>query len=287
MKVAMVEEMRQIDIVAGEKYGIPEIILMENAGRAVAGVVIEELAGVVDKTICVLAGPGNNGGDAFAAARHLANHGAQVKAFLIGDEEKITQSTALNRDICQKFGVAVQTLASDRDWEKFALLLKLADGVVDGLLGTGAKGPLHDPLPRVVAMVNEAARPVIAIDVPSGVDASNGTIRTDAIRADVTVTFGLPKAGHFFCPGASATGRLVVDDISLPQSLLNDPGILQEYFDDDSIRALLPPRPIDVHKGSCGRVLVVAGSDGMTGAAAMASEAALRIGAGVVTLATS
>ena len=148
MKVAMVEEMRQIDKLAGEKYGIPEAILMENAGRAVAGVVVDELAGVAGKTICVLAGAGNNGGDAFVAARHLANHGAQVKVFLVGDTDKLTKSAAQNRDICQKMGITVQTLAAERDWEKFALLLKLADVIVDGLLGTGVKGPLRNPSTR-------------------------------------------------------------------------------------------------------------------------------------------
>ncbi|MBQ7515549.1 MAG: NAD(P)H-hydrate dehydratase [Schwartzia sp.] len=287
MKVAMVEEMRQIDKLAGEKYGIPEAILMENAGRAVAGVVVDELAGVAGKTICVLAGAGNNGGDAFVAARHLANHGAQVKVFLVGDTDKLTKSAAQNRDICQKMGITVQTLAAERDWEKFALLLKLADVIVDGLLGTGVKGPLRNPFDKVIEMVNEAGRPVVAIDIPSGVDAGSGGVPTAAIKADVTVTFGLPKTGHFFCPGAANTGRLVVDDISLPQTLLTDRGILQEYFDDEYVRALLPSRPIDAHKGSCGRVLVVAGSNGMTGAAALASEAALRSGAGVVTLATA
>ncbi len=287
MKVAMVEEMRQIDKLAGEKFGIPETILMENAGRAAAGVVVEELAGVAGKTICVLAGPGNNGGDAFVAARHLANHGAQIKVFLVGSEEKLTKSAALNREICQKLGITVQSLATERDWEKFALILKLADAVVDGLLGTGIKGPLRDPFPKVIGMVNEAGRPVVAIDIPSGVNAGSGTIPSTAVKADVTVTFGLPKTGHFFCPGAAHCGRLVVDDISLPQTLLNDRGILQEYFEDEYVRSLLPPRPIDAHKGSCGRVLVVAGSPGMTGAAALASEAALRIGAGVVTLATA
>ncbi len=131
MKVAMVEEMRQIDKLAGEKFGIPETILMENAGRATAGVVIEELAGVTGKTICVLAGPGNNGGDAFVAARHLANHGAQIKVFQVGSEEKLTASAALNREICRKLGITVQALTTERDWEKFALILKLADAVVD------------------------------------------------------------------------------------------------------------------------------------------------------------
>ncbi len=287
MKVAMVEEMRQIDKLAGEKYGIPEMLLMENAGRAAAGVVIEEMSGVTRKTVCVLAGPGNNGGDAFVVARHLANHGAQIKVFQVGSEEKLTKSAALNREICLKMGIAVQTLTTERDWEKFALFLKLTDVVVDGLLGTGTKGPLRDPFPKVIRMVNEAGRPVVAIDIPSGVNAGSGGVPTDAIRADVTVTFGLPKTGHFFCPGAAYSGRLVVDDISLPQVLLTDRGILQEYFDDDYVRSLLPPRPIDAHKGSCGRVLVVAGSPGMTGAAALASEAALRAGAGLVTLATA
>lgn len=287
MKVSRVEEMRRIDELAAEKFGIPEILLMENAGRAVANVVVEELGGVAGKTICVLVGTGNNGGDALAAARHLMNRGAGVKLLMAGALNAKRKAALLNRDICERLGLSLQMLESERDWEKAGILLRLADGIVDGLLGTGTVGELRPPLLRLVRLVNEAPCPVIAIDVPSGVNADNGTVKDEAINAQVTVTFGLPKVGHFFCPGAACSGRLIVDDIGLPLALLTGQEICQVYLDQATARRLLLPRPMDAHKGSCGRILAVAGSRGMTGAAALASEAILRSGAGVATLAAA
>lgn len=287
MKISRVEEMRQIDKLATEKYGIPEAILMENAGRAVTSVVPEVLGDVAGRTICVLAGTGNNGGDAFVAARHLANRGANVKLVMAGEKEKLRKTAALNQEICVRLGLSVLTLENERDWEKLEILLRLADGVIDGLLGTGSSGELRPPLPRLIRMVNESGRPIIAIDVPSGVNADSGQTTGEAIQAQVTVTFGLPKTGHFFCPGAACAGRLVVDDISLPLALLTDKAIGQEYLDRNLAARLLLPRPMDAYKGSCGKILAVAGSRGMTGAAALTGEAILRAGAGIAVLAVA
>ena len=287
MKIAVADEMHRIDTAAAEKFGISEVILMENAGRAVTGVVTETLGEVAGRTVCILAGPGNNGGDALVAARHLFNRGAVVRLVLAGDIDKWSPAAALNYDICKKLGLSFQTLQTERDWEKLGLLLRLADGVVDGLLGTGMKGALREPLPRLISMVNDSGLPVVAIDVPSGVEADSGRVSEAAIKAQVTVTFGLPKTGHFFCPGAACAGRLVVDDISLPPTLLSDETIRQEYLDRNRARAMLLPRPLDAHKGSCGRILAVAGSRGMTGAAALCGEAILRAGAGIAVLAVA
>lgn len=287
MKIALAEEMRRIDTLATDQFGIPEEILMENAGRAVTGVVIETLGEVAGRTVCILAGPGNNGGDALAAARHLFNRGAVVRLVLAGDTENLSPAAALNYEICKKLGLSFQTLQTERDWEKLGILLRLADGVVDGLLGTGLKGALREPLPRLISMVNGSGLPVVAIDMPSGVEANSGRVNEAAIAAQVTVTFGLPKTGHFFCPGMACTGRLVVDDISLPPELLADENIHQEYLDRNRAQAMLLPRPLDAHKGSCGRILIVAGSRGMTGAAALCSAAVLRAGAGIAVLAVA
>lgn len=287
MKIAMAEEMRRIDVGATETFAISEAVLMENAGRAVAGVVAETLGEVAGRTICLLAGVGNNGGDAFVAARHLSNRGAIVKLVLAGEANKMSPTAALNYTICQRWGLSFQALQTERDWEKLGILLRLADGVVDGLLGTGLKGALRDPLPRLISMVNDSGLPVVAIDMPSGVEADSGRVNEVAIAAQVTVTFGLPKTGHFFCPGAACAGRLVVDDISLPPGLLADENIRQEYLDRNRAQAMLSPRPLDAHKGNCGRILAVAGSRGMIGAAALCSEAILRAGAGIAVLAVA
>ncbi len=288
MKIALVDEMRRIDKLAAETYGIDELLLMENAGRAAAdaltGLLGEEVHG---RTVCVLAGSGNNGGDAYAAARHLFSRGAKVAIYFVGNAEHLKPAAKNNLEICRKLGLPVRGLTQERDWEKLRIYLRLADGVLDGILGTGVKGPLRETEERLIRMVNEEARHVVSIDIPSGVDADTGMTHGAAILAETTASFGLPKTGLFFCPGAACAGKIVVDSISLPQALLEDKGILQEYLDDAAAQAILPSRPADAHKGTCGRVLVVAGSRGMTGAAAMAAKAVLRAGAGIATLAAA
>lgn len=285
MKIALAAEMKKIDKRAIEEYGVPEILLMENAGREVASAFEEYLGDVSGKRICVLAGSGNNGGDAFVAARHLMNRGAQISVFLVGSPAHLTKSAALNRDIIIKMGVAVHVLETERDWDKLQVTLRFVDGVVDGILGTGFQGSLREPVSRVVRMVNSHGKPVVAVDIPTGVEADTGNTAPEAIRADITVTFGLPKFGHMICPGETATGKLLVDDIGIPKALLDDEAIHQTYLDEATVAPILLPRPLDAHKGSCGRILVIAGSRGMTGAAALASRAALRSGAGIAVLA--
>lgn len=287
MKIALTEEMRRIDKMAAEMFGIDALLLMENAGRAAADALTGLLGEVQGRTVCVLAGSGNNGGDAYAAARHLFSRGAKLAIYTVGNAEHSSDATRKNLAICKKLGILVRPLTEEREWEKLRIYLRLSDGVLDGILGTGVKGPLRETEERLIRMVNEEARHVVAIDIPSGVDANTGTAHGAAIIAETTATFGLPKAGLFFCPGAACAGKIVVDPISLPQALLDDKSIMQEYMDDVSVRSLLPSRAADVHKGVCGRVLVVAGSRGMTGAAAMASTAVLRAGAGIATVATA
>ena len=287
MKIALVEEMRRIDKLAEETYGMDALLLMENAGRAAADALTGLLGEVQGRAVCVLAGSGNNGGDAYAAARHLLSRGAKVAIYAVGNTDHMSPATRKNLEICKRLGIPIRTLKEERDWEKLRIYLRLAEGVLDGVLGTGAKGPLRETEEKLIRMVNEEARHVVAVDVPSGVDADTGTTHGAAILAETTATFGLPKAGLFFCPGAACAGKIVVDAISLPQPLVEDKSILQEYLDDASAQALLPSRPADAHKGVCGRVLAVAGSRGMTGAAVMAATAALKAGAGIVTVATA
>ena len=285
MKIALADEMKKIDKRAIEEYGVPEILLMENAGREVASAFEEHLGGVAGKRICVLAGSGNNGGDAFVAARHLMNRGAQISIFLVGSPAHLTKSAALNRDIVIKMGLVVQVLETERDWDKLQVTLRFVDGVVDGIMGTGFQGELREPAARVVRMVNSHGKSVVAVDIPTGIEADTGRAVTEGIHADLTVTFGLPKFGHMICPGEMATGKLLVDGIGIPKALLEDDSICQTYLDEPTVAPILLPRPLDVHKGSCGRILVIAGSRGMTGAAALASLAVLRSGAGIAVLA--
>ena len=284
MKISLVKEMRDIDRQSIERYGIPEMVLMENAGHRVAEAAQEILGGAAERSVCVLAGSGNNGGDAFVAARHLANMGAKVKVFFIGNTSHLTKSTAANREIIQNMELELHSLEGDRSWDRLQVVLRFAEIIVDGILGTGFHGELRQDVLKLVKLVNAAGKPVISIDVPTGVEADTGRIGAAAIKSVCTVALGLSKPGHFLCPGAAQVGTLLVDDIGIPSALLEN-GIRQSLLDEALAASLLPPRPMDAHKGSCGRILVVAGSRGMTGAAVLAAQSALRVGAGIVTLA--
>ena len=287
MKVSLVEEMRSVDKVAAEEYALPSVVLMENAGHRAAEVVSTMLTGgdVAGSAIVVLAGSGNNGGDALAAARHLANAGGRIKVFLAGDKSHFSAATAAMYTALSRMGIEIAELNGDRDWDRLHIALRKADCLIDGILGTGFAGELRKKTLRLIEQVNEAARPVLAIDIPSGVAADTGIVSTVAVQARATLTLGLPKVGQLLSPGADYCGRLIVDDIGIPRPLLADEHIHQALIDDELAAAMLPPRPRSAHKGTCGRILVIAGSRGMTGAATLAASAALRAGAGIVTLA--
>ena len=286
MKIALAKQMREIDKKAIDEYGISEIVLMENAGRRVAEAVFRLLDTASKKSICVLAGSGNNGGDALVAARYLSNLGARIKVFLIGNKNHRTDSLSAQMKILRTMGIELQVLESDRAWDRLQVTLRFADAIIDGILGTGFTGQLRPSVLRLVRLVNSTNKPVISIDVPTGVDADSGQVGEAAILAACTMSLGLPKVGHYICPGASYVGELMVDDIGIPTQLLSD-DIHQTVIDDELATTLLPARPKDSYKGSVGKILVIAGSRGMTGAASLASKAALRAGAGIVTLAVA
>ena len=285
MKIALSDEMRNIDKVTAEVYGLPELLLMESAGHRTAQAMASLLQGVRDKTICVLAGSGNNGGDALAAARYLHNMGAKVKVFITCEEAHLKPAAGRMEKTAAQMGLEIHKLEEDRDWNRLHLALKFTDAILDGLLGTGFKGELKKKILRLIEEVNEAGKKVLSIDIPSGVEADTGRISSVAVAADMTLTLGLPKVGHLLSPGTEMTGELIVDDIGIPQKLLQSDKIQQTLLDDSLAASLLPLRGHAVHKGDCGKILVIAGSLGMTGAAALAATSALRAGAGVVTLA--
>ena len=285
MKVALAKEMHEIDSMAIEDYGLPELSLMESAGHRVFEAVKQVLNGVDKKSICILAGSGNNGGDALTAARYLSNAGARVKIFLNGDRDHRTPSAIVQMRILRAMNVELQQLDSDRAWERLQVTLRFSDAVVDGILGTGFSGQLRPAALRLIRLVNAANKITVAIDVPSGVDSDTGAVGEAAMNAQVTVALGLPKIAHFLCPGAGYAGKILVEDIGLPAKLLTD-DLHQTLLDDELALTFLPARPKDSHKGTCGKILLVAGSRGMTGAASLAAMSALKVGAGLVTLTT-
>jgi NAD(P)H-hydrate epimerase len=276
--------MRAIDQNAIKQYGIPGIVLMENAGVEVVRLIEKVFDKVSDIKVCIFAGKGNNGGDGYVVARHLSNKGAKVKVFLLADKTEVIGDAKNNLDIISQMGIDVLEVAGDRDWDKMRIAVTFADCLVDGLVGTGFAGKLSGNLAQTVEIINHADKTVIAIDIPSGVQADTGAIAGLAVEATHTVTFGLPKPGLLLYPGATHTGEITVADIGIPTVLLSDEQIKQNLITVNDVRQALGRRRPDAHKGNCGKVLVVAGSLGLTGAAALAATAALRTGAGLVTL---
>ena len=283
MKVAMAKQMHEIDASALSQYGLPEIALMESAGHRVFEATLKILGSVKDKSICVLAGSGNNGGDALVTARYLFNHGAKVKVFLIGNKNHRTDSFNVQMKIIREMGIEILQLETDRAWERLQVALKFTDAVIDGVLGTGFFGEIKAHVLKLIRLTNASGKKIISIDIPSGVAADTGEVTETAMNATCTVALGLPKPGHFICPGANYVGKLIIDDIGIPNDLLNE-DIHQTLIEDELAKTLLPQRAKDVHKGSCGKILVIAGSRGMTGAACLASMAVLKSGAGIVIL---
>ncbi len=284
MKVATAEQMRRIDSIAINDYGIPGVVLMENAGLAVVNCLEKIMGCLMDKKISIFAGKGNNGGDGYVIARHLCNKGVKVKVFLLGEINNVAGDAKINLDIICQMGIDVIEVTSERDWDKAKIAVAFADCLVDALLGTGFKGELSSEMAQAIKIINNAEKPVFAVDIPSGVNANNGQISSLAVQADYTVTFGLFKPGLLLHSGALHAGRSVVADIGIPVPLLTDCNIKQNIITAALVRQVLVKRCPDAHKGTCGRVLVVAGSVGLTGAAALSSLAAMRAGAGLVTL---
>ncbi|HHX94919.1 MAG TPA: NAD(P)H-hydrate dehydratase [Clostridia bacterium] len=283
MKLVTVEEMRSLDTAASSEYGIPSLILMENAGRAVAEKAVEYFGGCVDsRRILIFSGKGNNGGDGFVAARHLANKGADVKVFLLYPREEILGDALVNLEILEKLGVVISPVGP-RDIQRVKIALIYADLVIDAIFGTGFKGKAKGTPASVIGAINESSTSVIAVDLPSGLEADSGQVKGPCIRASFTCTSGLPKPGLYLYPGVEYCGEIEVANISLPAGLIEKGNFQFSLVDREMCSQYLPPRQWNSHKGAFGHVFVAGGSVGMTGAVALASEAALKSGAGLVT----
>ena len=187
MNVSFAEDMRRIDETVERDYGLPALALMENAGRRSAEEAAAMIGGAVNKVFAVFAGGGNNGGDAFAAARHLMNMGARVKLFFTGETDRLGEAARAMHDTLQAMGVEIRPLVSDRDWDRLRVSLRFADAVVDGILGTGTRGELREHVRRLIEEINAAEKPVMAIDIPSGVEANTGRVSSVAVRAARTL----------------------------------------------------------------------------------------------------
>jgi hydroxyethylthiazole kinase-like uncharacterized protein yjeF len=285
LKLANSQEMREIDYQAINDFGIPSLVLMENAGIRTVEVIKELLPEGKGKKVIVLAGKGNNGGDGLVIARHLINSGIKVETFLMAFPEEISPDSLTNYRILERISTDIYQLQEEKDLEQLMLSLLSADLVVDAIYGNGFHGRMNDFESRVARMVNCRNLPVVAVDVPSGIEADTGKVNGEAIKATHTVSFALPKVGLVLEPGRDFTGILKVVDISIPEVLLKDKKLKKNLIEEEMIKPLIKPRLAESHKGSYGHVLVIGGSPGLTGAVIMTAYSALRIGAGLVTAA--
>ncbi len=282
--VATAEEMRLLDEIAINEIGIPSLVLMENAGRGVVDELVDVMGDVYGAVVVVLCGGGNNGGDGLVVARYLDSLGADVHVFLTCAEKAVKGDARVQLQLVKNLGVEVKALPDKKSLSALGRVCAGADVIIDAILGTGARGTLTEHLTRVVAIANQTDVFRVAVDAPTGVDMDTGSLIGGAFSAQLTVTFGLSKRGHFFYPGREFCGKLTIVDIGIPRLAIENSDIPLILVEDEDVRSFLPVHPPDAHKGTCGTTLIVAGSEGFTGAAALAGQAALLSGSGLVHL---
>jgi len=287
MIVVTPRQMREIDARAIGKYKVPGKVLMENAGRALAEQT-ERVLGTLKpenrRRVCIICGKGNNGGDGFAAAGLLAQRGWQTNIFLLARSAEVKGDALACLKKAQKAGLKIRELTSAAGIKSFKDDLLEHHLIIDAIFGTGFRGTIDKNTALVIEAVNASSLPVLSADIPSGVDGETGQAAGPAIRASVTVTMGLLKTGLLFHPGKELAGRVVVADIGFPEKCVGEQRPNVRLAHGPAIKNWLPARSPDAYKGSCGTVLVLAGSAGMTGAACLAASSAMRSGAGLVYL---
>ncbi|MEO0125854.1 MAG: NAD(P)H-hydrate dehydratase [candidate division WOR-3 bacterium] len=275
------QEMREIDQRAEKEFSIPSLILMENAGHEVVRILKDylrkELKGY---KVWVFAGKGNNGGDGFVVARYLKNEKAEVKVFLFAKEEELKGDAQKNYEIIKKIGLEIIEIKE----EKFSLPFEKPDIVIDALFGTGFSGKPNPLYRKAIEFINNSDALVLSIDIPSGVS-EKGKVEDIAVKANLTVTMGLIKDSLILFPGKKYVGRLAIADIGIPNFLLEKEGD-KFLLEKEDIKKIFPQRIPEGNKGTFGKVLVIAGSLGFSGAASLTALSALRIGSGLVRLAS-
>lgn len=276
MKIVNSNEMRKIDSLTINGYGIPSLVLMERAGLAVA-LKIRELFS--PQKVILLAGKGNNGGDGLVIARILHNWGYRVKVIMIASKDELSRDCAIQYKITRKFNIDIIFKSEIGNADLHGAV------VIDAIFGTGINKPVNDDFIKIFTKVNNSQVPVVSVDIPSGISSDTGQVMGSAIKANYTITFGLPKLGHFLYPGAFFTGKLFIDDIGFDSKLLKSDELKNNLIDKTMLSAIFTPRQNYSHKGDYGHVLIVAGSKGKTGAALLSAKACLRSGSGLVTLA--
>ncbi len=286
MKLATAEQMRSLDSMAINRYGIPSIVLMENAGRGTVEAICRHLGDPADRVVSIFVGPGNNGGDGLVIARHLHQRGAQARVYLLVAPEKLSGDAAVNLAIVNRLPVPVRSVTDAAALAEVEEQLAQSWAVVDAIFGTGLTREVGGHFAEAVKRLNRCTCPVVAVDVPSGLDSDSGQPLGFCVRAQLTATFGLAKPGLVLHqPGTHFVGQLVVVDIGIPPQAVEEAAIQTELLTGGEVGGWLPLRRSTAHKGTFGHLLVLAGSAGKTGAALLCANGALRAGTGLVSLA--
>ena len=286
MKILTARQMAEVDRLSTELFKIPSVLLMENAGRAVVERILGAAPGAADSPVQIFCGRGNNGGDGLVAARHLAVRGGKPQVFLIADPALYKGDAQINWEIVHSMGIPVRSLGTVTEMRRVLRNLRPAQVVVDALFGTGLSKPIGPDFRPIVSWINKASSEslIVSVDIPSGLFADSAMVSGPVVRAGLTVTFTALKPALVLAPASECAGKVTVAAIGSPAALLENPEYRTELIDRRMVRGVLPPRPRDSHKGAYGHVFVVAGSAGKSGAAIMTGAAALRSGAGLVTL---
>ncbi len=286
MKILTSKQIGEVDRLTTERYGIPSLLLMENAGRSLVDELARILPDLGGKRVLVICGTGNNGGDGLVVARHLVGRAVCPEIWVLGDPGKYQGDALENWKMLQNLGLTVRVLPDSKSRSALLKRTPCPEVIIDGIFGTGLSRPVGPDFRKIIAWINEA-RPrafVASIDIPSGIFSDSPSLPGPAVQADLTMTFTAPKVALILFPAAEKAGRLVVAPIGSPACLLENPEYRLELTERSRIRRTLPARARDSHKGAFGHVYVLAGSRDKSGAAIMTGLSALRSGAGLVTL---
>ena len=282
MKIATAQQIRNIDRRAIREFGIPGPVLMENAASAIMAEMERFFDGLAGVRVGIVCGKGNNGGDGLALARRLRIRGVPVRVALLAPFASFTGEAKLNLAVLRRTDVEIVPNASSA---ALAEIIDWSDILVDAMLGVGLSSPLKGNYSLAAELMNRAGRPVVAVDIPTGINADTGEVMGTAVRSDLTVTMAIPKRGLVLYPGASFSGQVRVADIGIPGEVVEKEKIRVSSLEHGLAEGQLDLRDRDAHKGDFGHLLVIAGSLGKAGAAIMAAKGALRSGAGLVSVA--
>lgn len=284
MYLVTARQMKEMDRLTIEAFGIPGIVLMESAGRGAVGALFRHFPNIRGMKVGIAAGRGNNGGDGFVIARYLAGAHVPVEVYLLSDRGRVQGDAAANLKLLDQMEVAFYEVPDALSLESYKGRMRQCNLWVDAMLGTGLTSEVRGLFKEMIDFLNTLDEPIMAVDIPSGLDSDTGRPRGTCVKATLTSTFGLPKIGHVVLPGSEFVGKLEVVDIGIPPSIVDQVGPEHYLLTRGMIRAWFQERAPQSHKGTTGHLLVIGASPGKTGAAAMTSRAAMRVGAGLVTL---